>query len=109
MIQTERVIFREEKNPYMPGIPYYLALFPDDPACPGRINSVSLHFVNDPYYGTGEIAIFEPCCEIDFGYYYKTRIIHKNDSRAEKLLKAVTDYYSTEVPAKFRIVEKITH
>ena len=104
MIQTERVIFREEKNPYMPGIAHFLAVFPDDPALPGRVNSVPFHFSPD-----GEKAYFEPCGEIDLGYYYKTRIIHRNDKIAEKLLQAVTEYYSSEVPAKFRIVEKLTH
>ena len=99
----ERVIFREEKNPYLPGIACYLASFPDDPANPGRIGSVAFHFVNDPHYGTDETAIFEPYSEVDYGYYYKTRIIHKRNEIAKKLLNAVECYYKRP----FQIVEKI--
>ena len=102
MIQTERVIFREEKNPYSPNIPHYLAVFPDDPAKPGYVACV-------PFYFNYDMVWFEPYCEIDRGYYLSTKIIHKNDESAEKLLQAITNYYSREVPAKFRMVEKMTH
>lgn len=102
MVQTERVIFREEKNPYLHGIPHYLAVFPDDRTKPGCIACVPFHFQHD-------MVFFEPYCECTYDYYLSTKIIHKKDARAEKLLKAVTDYYSREVPAKFRMVEKMTH
>lgn len=109
MEQTERVIFREEKNPYDPGTPYYLAVFPDDRSTRGRIAFVSFHFGKQYDFRDDECAIFEPLGECNYKYYLSTKIIHKNDERAEKLLQAVTEYYSTEVPAKFRIVEKLTH
>lgn len=43
MSTAERVIFRTEKNPYVNG-PSFLAVFPDDPANPGRVGCVSFHF-----------------------------------------------------------------
>ena len=123
MIQPERVIFRMEKNPYVQSVkctnrkslePYeetlcnpeyiYLAIFPDDPANPGRVAYVPFFFDG---HGT---AWFESCGEADWFYCLeKTRIIHKSNPLAEKLLQAVTEYYSTDVPAKFRMVEKMTH
>ena len=110
MVQTERVIFREEKNPYDPNAPHYLAVFPDDPSKPGYITCVPFHYGKVLYdFSDSDGAIFEPMCDVSLGYYYQTKIIHRNDPRAEKLLQAVTDYYSSEVPAKFRMVEKMTH
>ena len=100
-IQTERVIFRKEKNPYAKDTPYYLAVFPDDKAIPGRLVCVPL------YFNSNGDAIFEPCCEIDKAYYYSTHLVHRFDPEAPKLLKAITDYYSNEVPAKFRIIQKL--
>ena len=123
MEQAERVIFRKEKNPYAQSIKcanrkrlepneetlatpeyIYLAIFPDDPANPGKVAYVPFFFDG---HGT---AWFESYGEADWFYVVeKTRIIHKSNPLAEKLLQAVTEYYSTEVPAKFRIVEKLTH
>lgn len=105
MEQAERVIFREEKNPYAPGTPYYLAVFPDDKSTRGRIACVTFHFGKLYDFRDDECAIFESLCECDYGYYLSTKIIHKRDPRAEKLLKAVSEYYK----APFRIVEKLTH
>ena len=119
MSNAERVIFRREKNSYVQSIrcantksltPYeetlcnpeynYLALFPDDPAQPGRVECVPFFFDN---HGT---AFFEPCSEADIGYIHrKTRIIHKKDPVAETLLKAISNYYGMP----FRIAEKMTH
>lgn len=102
-VQTERVIFRQEKNPYVPGGVSFLAAFPDDRVAPGRIGCT-------PFYFNQGMVFFEPYTEVDRKYYTdKTRIIHKTDDRVPKLLQAVTDYYSNEVPAKFRAVEKIMH
>lgn len=105
MEQAERVIFREYKDPYMPGVPHYLAVFPDDKANPGRICCTPFYFGKRYDFLEGELAIFEPVCECDYGYYYSTKIIHRKDPRAEKLLKTVSEYYK----APFRIVEKLTH
>ena len=121
-IDVERVIFRVEKNPYVQsicctnrksGAPmeetlcnpeyYFLAVFPDDPANPDRVPTVRFYFD-----GHG-VAHFEPYEEIALEYYYKTKILHKKDPRIALLLKAVTDYYSTDCHAKFRVVEKLTH
>ena len=119
MVQTERVIFRKEKNPYTQSIkctnrkslePYeetlcnpeyiYLAVFPDDPANPGRVECVPFFFDG---HGT---VFFESCCEADWRYCLeKTRIVHKRDPIAETLLKTVSQYYN----ASFRMVEKMTH
>lgn len=119
----ERVIFRKERNPYVQSIRCtnqkngeswnetlcnpeynYLAIFPDDETNPGMVGCVPFFFD-----GHGD-AIFEPYGEADIGYIHgKTRIVHKRDPLSGKLLQAVTAYYSHEVPAHFRIVEKITH
>jgi hypothetical protein len=100
-VQSERVIFRVEKYAYNKETRHYLAVFPDDKANPGRVAAVPFYFD-----GHGK-AIFEPYCEIDMGYYYDTHLVHRFDPETPKLLKAITDYYSREVPAKFRIMQKL--
>lgn len=116
---AERVIFRIEKNPWvpqirctqqkkedawehtlMPGGGYsYLAVFPDEPANPGRLNCLPFFFNGD---GS---AVFEPFCEIDYSVYLKTRIVHAKDERAPFLLKAIEGYCDSP----FRTVEKVTN
>lgn len=92
----ERVIFREEKNPYT-NETGFLALFPDDEANPGMVECVPFSFD-----GQGR-AIFEPLGEADWGYLLgKTRIVHKRDPIAETLLESVSAYYETQ----FRMMEK---
>ena len=108
VIHAERVIFRTEYDPYMK-MKKYLAVFPDDPHAPGRIACLPFYFGNlyGSYAHGGEEAIFEPYCEISYGYYYKsTRIIHKRDARCEALLKTVSEYYEG---TPFDVVEKLTH
>ena len=102
-VQTERVIFRVEKYAYDKGTRHYLAVFHDDPANPGRVACTPFFFRPD---GT---AVFEPYCEIDRAYYYNTHLVYRYDPESPKLLKAITDYYSKEVPVKFRIIHKLTH
>lgn len=95
----ERIIFRKEKNPYT-NEPSYLAVFPDDETNPGRVECLPFCIRDN---GT---AVFEPLCEADLWYYYKTKIVHKNDPLADKLLKTVSEYYEG---LQFRIVEKLTY
>lgn len=95
----ERVIFREEKNPYTKENGY-LALFIDDEANPGMVECVSFCFD-----GAGR-AIFEPLTEANWRYIHgKTSIIHKRDPLSETLLQAVSAYYETP----FKMVEKLTN
>lgn len=102
--QTERVIFRIEKYAYDRETRHYLAVFPDDEANPGRVAAVPFYFD-----GHGQ-AVFEPYCEIDIGYYYETRLVHRFDAETPKLLKALTDYYSgKDGPVQFRVMQKLTH
>lgn len=104
MVQAERVIFRKEKNPYAKDTPYYLAVFPDDEANPGRVCCLPFFFD-----GHGK-AVFEPYGEIDIGYYYETRLVHRFDAETPKLLKALTEYYSgKDGPVQFRVMQKLTH
>ena len=91
----ERVIFRKEYNPYTKKWGY-LACFPDDEANRGRIAATPFHFVDG-------LAVFEPYSELDFGYYYKKKIIHKEDALIGKLLDAIESYYN----CKFSVCEKI--
>ena len=93
----ERVIFRREKYPYDKGTPYYLAVFPDDEANPGRVAAVPFFFD-----GHGQ-AVFEPDCEIDIGYYYETRLVHRFDAETPKLLDAIQKYYNQQ----FQIMQKL--
>lgn len=100
-VQTERVIFRVEKYAYDKGTRHYLAVFPDDKANPGCVACVPFYFLEN---GT---AMFEPYCEASLEYYYNTHLVRRFDPETPKLLKAITDYYSHEVPAKFRIMQKL--
>ena len=99
MEQAERVIFREYKNPYMPGVPHYLAVFPDDEANPGRVCCLPFFFD-----GHGN-AVYESYCEASMDYYYKTRLVHRFDAETPKLLNAIQCYYQRP----FRIMQKLTH
>ena len=92
----ERVVFRIEKNQYDNAREHYLAVFPDDPANPGRYACV-------PFFFNGGRAVFEPYCECDRRYYLKTKRVPKNTPVAERCLMAVEDYYNAE----FKLCEKI--
>lgn len=93
--QAEKVIFREEYNPYQHTWDY-LAIFPEEESSLGTVLAV-------PFYFGGETAWFEPVVEIGWRYYYKTKIIHKTDKRIPKLLTALENYYGT----KFKVMEKV--
>lgn len=96
MERNEKVIFRTERNPYMPDTECYIAAFPDDETRYGRIGCVPFYFDG---YGK---AWFEPYTDVYDGYYYgKTRIIHKGTPQAEKCLSAIESYYGV----KFDVVE----
>lgn len=90
----ERVIFRKEKNPYCDSA--FLAIFPDDPANPGFYGCVPFHFCHD-------CAVFEPYCEIDTEYMYKSRIVHKGTETAWKCMDAIKNHFDSD----FTMIEKI--
>ena len=95
-MEPEKVIFRYEWNRCTHSATY-LACFPDDPACPGRIAYIAMHF-------NGEAVTFEPYGEMSLDYYYqRTRIVHKFDPYARKGKEAIEKYYGHS----FRVVEKI--
>lgn len=93
----ERVIFRTEYDPYRKGR-NFLAVFPDDPAHPGRVCCIPFYFSGADY------AVFDSYCEMDLGYYYsKTRIVHKNTPEAARCLEYIRARYGGE----YRIMEKM--
>lgn len=92
----ERVIFRTEYDPYMK-MEKYLAVFPDDPANPGRVAFTPLYF-------NSHGVTFEPYGEMDLSYYYKkTKIVHKKETVVAPLLTALNQFYGID----FRAVEKM--
>lgn len=96
-MKPERVIFRADKNPYLPkDTPCFLAAFPDEEAWRGRIAATPFYFDG---HGT---AWFEPYEEISDRYYYGTKIVHKNDPCIPLLLNAIREYYG----ADFVVCEK---
>lgn len=96
-MEKEKVIFRKEYDNYMK-IWKYLAVFPEERGLFGRICAVPFYF--DGYWK----AWFEPFCEMDCCYYYKsTKIIHKNDAIIPILLSALKERYEEE----YRVMEKI--
>ncbi|MBQ1776618.1 MAG: hypothetical protein IIZ93_00530 [Acidaminococcaceae bacterium] len=97
--KAERVIFRKEKNPYGKDTPYYLAVFPDDEANPGRVCCLPFFFD-----GHGN-AVYEPYCEASLNYYYKTHLVHRFDLETPKLLNAIQCYYQRP----FRVMQKLPH
>lgn len=92
----ERVIFRREKYPYGKGTPYYLAVFPDDEASPGRVGCVPFFFD-----GHGQ-AIFEPYTEASKDYYYQTHLVNRFSDETPKLLDAIQKYYNQQ----FQVMQK---
>lgn len=97
-----KVIIRREYDPYRKEWGY-LAAFPEASANPGRILCLPFHFLED---GT---TIFQPHDEVDFGSYYKTKIVHAKTDEAEKCRAAIALYYSrsSDDPIRLRVVEKI--
>ena len=100
-MKTEKVIFRREYDQYRKQ-ETYLAVFPENPANPGRYAAVPFRFVKEL---CGQLtAIFEPFCEVSHGYYYKgTKIVHKTDPLIPELLSAISRYCNTS----FQVCEKI--
>ena len=99
-MKAERVIFRKYKDPYKPkNAPCFLAVFPDDEANPGMIAATPFWY---DMSGNGMVW-FEPYTEISESFYYRTKIIHKDDFRVRFLLHDISQYYGG---AEFRACEK---
>lgn len=100
----EKMIVRREYDPYRKEWGF-LAVYPKDPACPGRLAALPLYFTKDGG------AIFEPHCEIDYGYYYgKTKLVKAKSEDAIRVREAVERYYNSNPnnePCHFRLMEKI--
>lgn len=94
-MEKEKVIFREEYNPYLKQIGY-LAIFPEIEASLGRVFALPFYYIN------GEPR-FEPHTEIDYGYMLRKKIVHKKDVRVPRLLRDIEKYEETE----FNVIEKI--
>lgn len=90
-----KVIFRKEYDPYLKQDRYY-AIFPDDPANYGNLCFVSFHFCED-------MVFFDPYDEMSMEYYWKTKVIHKDDPIIPQLYEAIKTYYDEE----FQIAEKV--
>lgn len=98
--EAERVIFRKEHDPYM-DIDKVLACFPDDEVNPGRIGAVSCWTDKNGRFWV------DPYDEIDLSYYYKQKIIHKNDPIAREIKDKLEYAFSYKYcPLKLRICEK---
>lgn len=95
-MEKERVIFRREWNPYWKQW-NYLACFPDDEACYGRLCMVPIWFNNDiPWHGAyGEMS---------WEYYYETKPVRKKEKElVNKLVTALQLFYGGE----YRVYEKV--
>ena len=96
-METERVIFRHEYDPYKKQWGY-LALFPDDEARPGYIEGVGF------YKGLMNIWYFEPFSEISLDYMYSKQIIHKDHPIIPVLVDVIEERYQIKV----KVIERIT-
>ena len=97
----EKVVFRTEKNRYIDG-KSYLAVYPGVSANPGYYAARPFHFETD--WRGNEKTVFEPFCELSYGYYYgDTRIVHKTDPVIGKLLSAIEQFDDEQ----YQICEKI--
>ena len=94
-MEKEKVIFREEYNPYLKQTGY-LAIFPEIEANIGRVFALPFYYING-------VPTFEPHTEIDYSYMLRKKIIHKNDTRVTKLLRDIEKFEGNE----FKVVEKI--
>lgn len=91
----EKVIFRREYDPYME-MEKYLAIFPDDPASPGRVVCV-------PIYQTAYQWYKDCVDEADLSYIYKCKIVHKREDITSYLVDALKEFYGGE----YEVCEKI--
>ena len=97
-MSKEKVVFRTEKNPYMPG-EFFLAAFPKAPANPGSVCVLPFYFDDQ------DRAVFEPFTEASYEYYYNsTKLVHKNTDKAKACLAAIEKFYETQ----FDVREKLT-
>lgn len=94
-METSRVIFRKEYDPYME-IDKVLAVFPDDEANAGRVVCVPMWFD-----GNGK-CWFESCCECTLTYYWSTKPL-KDADLAERCKVALETRYGE----KYRVMQKI--
>lgn len=95
-MKNERVIFRKEYWPRWNDT-VYLAVFPDDPANPGRYGYVAMRF-------DGDTTWFEPYGEMAVDYYYRyTKPVHTNTEEARRCLAALEDRYQTSFDLRERI------
>lgn len=78
----------------------YLAVFPDSPANRGKILCL-------PFYQNGGKWWYESVWEIDWEYYYSTKVIHKKDARIPELVLALRDWHGFRGNEKFLIMEKV--
>ena len=101
-MEKMKVIFRREYDKYRKAWGY-LAAFPEASANPGTILCLPFHFLED---GT---TIFEPHTEVDYGYYYKTKLVHAKTDEAEKCRAANAVYYISlpDEGIELQVVEKI--
>lgn len=101
-MNKEKVIIRREYDPFREEWGY-LAAFPESPSNPGKILCLPFFFLED---GT---AIFDAHCEVDFEYYYKTKIVHAKTDEAKKCCEVITRYYNrySREPINLRLAEKI--
>lgn len=91
----EKVIFREEFNPYTE-TDGFLAIFPNDEANLGRVGTIGFYFID-------KRPVFEPYGEADINYVLGKKIIHKNDDRIPMLVEAIENHIGDKV----QVVEKM--
>ena len=80
----------------------YLACFPDDTPeyNSSYINGIPFYFTDDGSW------IREPYTGMSYGYYLKTKIIHKNDPIIPTLVKALESMCLQDDNTGFKVVEK---
>ena len=87
----ERVLFRYMNDPYLKVV-RWVAVFPDDPANPGRLSFIS------GYYDGHDKPIFDPFDEMDLAYYYKhTKPVSRDMHVVPILIADIEAYCNTKV------------
>ena len=97
-MNKEKVIIRREYDPYMK-LWKYLCIFPESYEGNGTYGCVSL-WKNE--YGQW---VHEPYTSGAVSYFYKCKLIHKNNPEIEEVLKGLKFFYDEE----YQVVEKIMH
>ena len=100
VVVPDRVIFRRKFDKEN-GWDEYYAVFPDDPANPGRVAYVPFRFTD---YG----IVFWGCYdELSLDYYYTTKLVEQA-IEVDKCLKALEVHYPEVVNScGFKVVKKI--